>query len=506
MSFDDELKALRATHGANGERLADLARAALAEQREEQALPLVATAARKGRNARLWQWKGLLERALDEHAEAVESFRQASALAPGDASIAHGAARVALEAGLPAVNLFIRALQLAPADAQVYLGLNAARIAEGRSEEAEADLDQVLERSPLWLDGHQQLAQIRALIGKRHLAFASLDRAIASNAAATPLWQTLCELQVLGDEFELLKETLRRARQAGVQGPALAAYDFIAASELGETARADELLASGEAAAGPIWSVRHFMRNGELDQASAIVDAELTGGRPTDILPYAQSLWRLTGDPRLDWLAGPESLVSVIDLGDELAAIRGLAERLRTLHDASGRYLDQSVRGGSQTDGPLFSRIEPEIRALRALIVKAVQQHTAGLQSLPDGHPQKLNATGRKIRFTGSWSVRLMGQGFHTSHVHPQGWISSALYVSLPEQLDEGEGWLTLGDPPAELGLQLPPSRMVEPKVGRLVLFPSWMFHGTRPFRAGERLTVAFDVAPPAEGQSSSSS
>jgi len=26
------------------------------------------------------------------------------------------------------------------------------------------------------------------------------------------------------------------------------------------------------------------------------------------------------------------------------------------------------------------------------------------------------------------------------------------------------------------------------------VLFPSFMFHGTRPFAGGERLTVAFDL------------
>ncbi|HYD23379.1 MAG TPA: putative 2OG-Fe(II) oxygenase [Croceibacterium sp.] len=40
--------------------------------------------------------------------------------------------------------------------------------------------------------------------------------------------------------------------------------------------------------------------------------------------------------------------------------------------------------------------------------------------------------------------------------------------------------------------------RTIEPRPGRLVLFPSAMWHGTRPFPAGERLTVAFDVARPA--------
>ena len=102
------------------------------------------------------------------------------------------------------------------------------------------------------------------------------------------------------------------------------------------------------------------------------------------------------------------------------------------------------------------------------------------------------------MRFAGSWSVRLAGAGFHSNHIHPAGWISSAFYVTLPA-MDRGhEGWLKLGEPQAELGLDLAPFRHIEPKPGRLVLFPSTMWHGTEPFAAGERLTVAFDVARPA--------
>jgi hypothetical protein len=42
----------------------------------------------------------------------------------------------------------------------------------------------------------------------------------------------------------------------------------------------------------------------------------------------------------------------------------------------------------------------------------------------------------------------------------------------------------------------LPPRRIVEPGPGRLVLFPSYMWHGTIPFAAGDRLTAAFDYQP----------
>ena len=94
--------------------------------------------------------------------------------------------------------------------------------------------------------------------------------------------------------------------------------------------------------------------------------------------------------------------------------------------------------------------------------------------------------------------MRLTDAGFHVNHVHPAGWLSSALYIALPEAVAEGEqGWLKLGEPQAELGLGLAPFRTIEPKAGRLVLFPSTMWHGTIPFAAGERMTVAFDVARP---------
>ncbi|MGJ3629373.1 putative 2OG-Fe(II) oxygenase [Sphingomonas sp. MMS24-JH45] len=59
-------------------------------------------------------------------------------------------------------------------------------------------------------------------------------------------------------------------------------------------------------------------------------------------------------------------------------------------------------------------------------------------------------------------------------------------------------GELALGTPPPELGLDLAPYHSVSPRVGRLVLFPSTMWHATTPFAAGERLNIAFDVLPAA--------
>ncbi|MEO8925573.1 MAG: putative 2OG-Fe(II) oxygenase [Caulobacteraceae bacterium] len=43
----------------------------------------------------------------------------------------------------------------------------------------------------------------------------------------------------------------------------------------------------------------------------------------------------------------------------------------------------------------------------------------------------------------------------------------------------------------------LPPEHFVKPEPGLLVLFPSYMWHGTVQFSGDQpRLTIAFDVAP----------
>jgi hypothetical protein len=58
-------------------------------------------------------------------------------------------------------------------------------------------------------------------------------------------------------------------------------------------------------------------------------------------------------------------------------------------------------------------------------------------------------------------------------------------------------GWLNFGTPPPELELELAAYRQIEPRAGRLALFPSTMWHSTVPFSDGERLVLAFDVALP---------
>ncbi|KQN89827.1 hypothetical protein ASE95_16790 [Sphingomonas sp. Leaf231] len=453
-------------------------------------------------DARLWQLLAVAQRAAQDGAAALAAARRAAALAPADPLIAHTLARIAYEAGEPAVAAFDRALALAPLDAAVMLGRVAALLATGEGARATAFLVDVLRQHPGWYDGHATLARLRWQAGDRDGYTHSYETALATRPADGLLWRDYAATTARAGQTGAARRIVHRARAAVGQSRTLDLIEAGACSEEGDVAAADRLfaahspLADAEALPG---HVRHLLRAGRPDAARAALDGRL--GRDThDLWPLAALAWRLTGDPRGDWLERGGDLVRVFDLAGELGPIDALAATLRTLHRTIAAPLDQSLRGGTQTDGPLFARLDPAIARLRDAVRGAVARYVAGLPPPDAAHPL-LGLPRDRLRFAGSWSVRLTDRGHHVDHVHPAGWISSACYVALPDAVAGEEqaraGWLSLGDAPTLDGGALPPWRQVEPRPGRLVLFPSYMWHRTHAFAAGERLTVAFDIARP---------
>ena len=482
-----------------------LAEAAAACQAEERALPYVAAlAAQKRTDPLLWQWTGLLHRALDGHVEAIKAFNAAGQLAPGNARIAQGRAQVALEAGIDAADLFETAIALEPNNGEMLLSRAAARVAAGDHDRAITELEGLLAQHPGWYPGHHRLVQLRWMMGERDRSTDVIERSVAAHPGDLNLWRILILTHIDAGQWDAALDAIARGKAVLGEQLTFTANEATARSETGDVARADELfavMAKVEDMSVAIRHVRHLLRNHRIEDALPLIDRALApGGEGRGMWPYASIAWRLAADPRAAWL-DEEGSVAVIDLAGHIADIDRLATVLRGLHRAKNQHLDQSVRGGTQTDGPLFSRIEPEIQALRSVVSAAVADHVARFPAREPGHPLLAHGRPPRARFAGSWSVRLEGEGHHANHVHPAGWISSAFYVALPPEVDAGgeAGWLTLGSPQAELGLDIAPVRTIQPKPGRLVLFPSTMWHGTRPYASGERLTVAFDIALPVD-------
>jgi hypothetical protein len=215
-------------------------------------------------------------------------------------------------------------------------------------------------------------------------------------------------------------------------------------------------------------------------------------------------IWRLMDDPREQWLADYERLVMVSDLHppkgwSSLAAfIADLEAVLIQMHVTKLAPAEQSLRGGTQTRGRLFDNPDPVIQALASSLKATVEAALTGLKR-DATHPFRGRVTGN-VEMASSWSVRLRSQGFHISHIHQTGWMSSAFYVALPPEVVASQGLdgkLLFGVPDAALGLELGPRRVVTPAVGRLAIFPSYLWHGTAKFESeSPRMTVAFDAVP----------
>ena len=70
----------------------------------------------------------------------------------------------------------------------------------------------------------------------------------------------------------------------------------------------------------------------------------------------------------------------------------------------------------------------------------------------------------------------------------------------MPEVINDTSdaGYLLFGEPPFKTRDRLEPDYRVKPATGKLVLFPSYFWHSTKPYTGeGDRLVVAFDTSGP---------
>jgi tetratricopeptide (TPR) repeat protein len=259
---------------------------------------------------------------------------------------------------------------------------------------------------------------------------------------------------------------------------------------------------------------------GRPDAHVALCQAHLAAGQPEPALAIAEALrrrwpkdqffvaliglaWRLMGDPRYRSLCDYRRLVRSQPLAvppgwSSLEAyLSDLRDSLQSLDRLRGHPIGQSLRQGVQSPQCLTRLADPVIQAFFAAIDPPLRAYLDDLRR--DGE-----ALGRPwapqdgYRVERAWSVLLRPNGLHIDHLHPKGWISSACHIALPGAVDvEPQGWLKFGEPGIPTSPRLPAEYRLKPRPGHLVLFPSYMWHGTIPFSGSEsRLSAAMDIVP----------
>lgn len=397
-----------------------------------------------------------------------------------------------------AIARLAEALEQFPGDGGLLIADARARSAAG-DPQALARLFEMVRRAPDWLDGQSALAQLLWEAGQHDTYLAEFELALQRGPGNLRLWLRYLNAIAGSGDHAKAADAARRLRAIGADSPAIRLVEAHHAGMAGQLQRAGRLLEAIDETVPDkaLESARHRLRCGDPEAAANLLDTLRAGAR-MDTAGWAllELAWRACGDQRHLWLADPDKHVASFDLGLDPGELGRLARLLRSLHHAGGQPLGQSVRGGTQTRGNLWLRVEPEIVSLRARLLEAVGAYVAGLAPVEAAHPLR-PCFDKRIDLATGWSIRLLGGGHHASHIHSHGVISSACHIALPPGAGQ-DGWLELGRPPADIALALEPVAMIEPRPGRLVLFPSYLYHATRPFAAGERLSVAFDAAPAA--------
>ena len=380
----------------------------------------------------------------------------------------------------------------------------------GRRDDAVEGYRQALARDPGHLVAHQELNALLYRMGRDGEFLKSYDEAAASMPNPAPLLTAKGGFLVRTERFEEALDCFERAAVVEPQNPAahnglalalagLKQFEpAIAAYETSLRLKPDDVPTQVNLAGT-------LLRAGEARRALALTEGAIAK-RPYDqaALAVHELALRLNCDARADALADYDRHVQIFDLEppqgfDDMAAFNaGLNAHLDTLHGDSREHIDQTLRRGTQTMDPLFEGDNPLIALLRQRIEEAVAAYIARMTE-DETHPLDSRRAGG-FRFTGSWSSRLRDAGFHTNHIHPKGWISSCYYVAVPDAVEDEaarQGWIKFGEPSFDTGLDRPVRRAIKPMPGRLVLFPSYMWHGTVPFRSeADRTTIAFDAIP----------
>ncbi|MEL6506935.1 MAG: putative 2OG-Fe(II) oxygenase [Pseudomonadota bacterium] len=328
--------------------------------------------------------------------------------------------------------------------------------------------------------------QILHQIGEDERAFEELDALFARTADQTALLLPHGEAGLRAGRYGAAAESLHRAR-----------------AQFGDHVQVLEPLVRLALATGP---------DGQTTQ----MIAQLRAAEPINqyFCALQATAWRLLNDPRYEQFYGAEALVHAVELRVPAgwqsleAYIDDLCTALDQRHPFTAHPFGLSVRHGSQL-ASIEGMDDPALRAFPEAASGPVADYLATLasrvpadnpvwQGLADGVPSAAHLP-TAARLLAAWSVRLPASGFHVNHVHYAGWLSSACHLRRVEAApgdDPHAGWIKFGEPGIATARALPPTHFREPQPGMMVLFPSFLWHGTVAFSGTQsRLTIAADFA-----------
>lgn len=342
------------------------------------------------------------------------------------------------------------------------------RFHQGDPTGALEDFQQVAEQAPDQVEGPFNAALSQLRLGRHDEALANLERALA----------------IAPDHPAILRALANGLRMAGRPDEALPHIrKSLALDERSAISNADHglcLLAAGRAND----SVAAFRRALELDTRDQTAIAGL-------YLAYNE----MGNGPVVNYLF---NIGFTQHLRLELDDPDGLRAAVLSHPELKWEPSGKTTRQGEQTaflDLSPDSPFGPFGDTVKTLISRRIAELTG-----PDadaGHPWLSGLMDRWHLHM--WATVLHEGGHQAPHIHPGGWMSGVFYLDDGGATEEEHGGAILfGKGPDELQLKVPfKENRHQPQTGDLLLFPSYFYHRTVPFKGpGTRISLAFDMVP----------
>ncbi len=414
--------------------------------------------------------------------EAAEAYRRTAELQP-DKAQSHarlGAALQQLDRIEEAIAAFREALRHDPHLIDAHDNLGGALFAQGRLKPAAAAFRQALEIDPGRVETHLKLGNVLHEQGKSEHALACFRRAAELDPDLALAHANIGS--ILHDQGEL-KEAATALRRA-LAIDASHAQGFV---DLGMT-----LQEIGDAKG----AVRAFKRALKIKPGDNRAQAHLA-------VALQQSGQKQDAQALLDF----RQLVKTVAMQDVEgwpsveAFNKALAEHIVAHPTLARERPGKSVSGAGQTPEILFDD-HPAIAALRGAIGSAVADYFEG--TLRRGGNPYAAPPPERWRLAGR-AVVLRSGGHQGAQCHPEAVVSGAYYVQVPQAVKSvsagNAGFLEFGQPSERQKAKFKSRKyltsVVKPAEGTMVLFPSYFWYSTIPFRSRQdMICIAFNVLP----------
>lgn len=456
---------------------------------------------------------GLVEQRAGNIDKAITAFAHARRSDPANpARLVNHA--LALKAGRnfeAAIAALERALAIRPDHVATMANLGSCLIAADRAEDAEPILRHAVQLSP----GHAAAWNNLGVALSRTRRY---DDAVIAYRQALAAQPDFPEAQLnLGDSFVALHrhadaETV--ARQVLNRHPGHPR----AANQLGSIYEYQGKLEAAIA----IWreGLRHGINHpvgvnlaralivaGDYQAALDLIEQLLTA-LPSSTTPLAlkvAALDRLGCAGQLADLSGLDRFVTEIEVAPPegfatLDAFHNAVENELRYHASLTFEPEGLVTKKGRQSGDLANANTPALTAMSMIAKTAMEGFFDNVRADAANHPF-LKAKPE------NWSVTLWGTilepgGAVEPHIHAPNWLSGVYYPGFSTSGDDpDEGAFAIGQLPQALGGG-GTIRIIRPHSGLMILFPSFLWHGTLPFAGDrQRISIAFDAVPEGIGR-----